>query len=209
MGREVSIFCGLWHKIWHLDLNIFVPIFLLICRGEGEEEDSIPKATEADSKVVPTIIAILSCPSERVCIWDFVFAVCSAFHPIMRFIHLCYSKVPNRHILKYFVLQAVCMLQEYDPKIETTYAALPKNIWDIIGDTSNCDVAFDKESPPPEALKIPQAKLKTNGKVDNNNDSSLMESSEEEEEVEGWRSWRAVTMNSSLKLRMFLKMVMT
>lgn len=46
-------------------------------------------------------------------VWDFIFAVCRAFYPIMRIVRLADSKQPNMHLLKYYVLQADRMLAEY------------------------------------------------------------------------------------------------
>lgn len=122
---------------------------------------------------------------QKECVWDFVFAVCRAFHPIMQLIRLCDSKVPNMHLLKYFVMQADCMLMEYGPKIETTFAAIPKNIRDIMGDAEDYNVGF--EELPSDQLKTPRAKLMSKGN-DDDEDSSIDESSDEEEEMEELKS---------------------
>ncbi len=63
---------------------------------------------------------------QKECVWNYVFAVCQAFHPIMQLIRLADSKRPNMHLLKYIVLQTDRMLMEYGPKIEMTYEASPR-----------------------------------------------------------------------------------
>ena len=57
------------------------------------------------------------------------------------------------HLLKYFVLQADRMLMEYGPKIEVTYASIPQNVKNIMGDTSKYNVDFDDDSSPPSDKK--------------------------------------------------------
>ena len=89
------------------------------------------------------------------------------------------------HLLKYFVMQADRMLMEYGPKIETTFAAIPKNIRDIMGDAEDYNVGF--EELPSDQLKTPRAKLMSKGD-DDDEDSSIDESSDEEEEMEELKS---------------------
>ncbi len=107
----------------------------------------------------------------------------------MQLIRLCDSKIPNMHLLKYYVMQADRMLKEYSPQVETTFAAIPRNIRDIMGDTSTYDVAFDISPSLPQA-KTPCSKLKARANDDDcADDLSLEESSdgneeEEEEEME-------------------------
>ncbi len=96
---------------------------------------------------------------QKECVWDFVFAACHVFHPIMQLICLCDLKIPNMHLLKYYVMQADRMLKEYSPKVDMTYAVIPQNICDIIGDTSTYDVAFNI-SPSLPQVKPPWFKLK-------------------------------------------------
>jgi len=84
------------------------------------QEAPIPKSKKAQTSSY--------CASEGMCL-GFLFAVCRAFYPIMRLVCLADSKLPCLHLLKYFVLQADCMMKEHLPKIELAYSYISEPSW--------------------------------------------------------------------------------
>ncbi len=42
------------------------------------------------------------------------------------------------------------MMMEYGPEIQISYASIPQNVKNIMGDTSKYTVNFDDGSPPPQ-----------------------------------------------------------
>ncbi len=112
-------------------------------------------------------------------VWDFIYSCCQAFYPIMRLVRLADSKIPNMHLLKYYVLQSDRMLEKYLPKVELSYASIPHHIRAIMGDTSAYQIEFD---PPPPPKKTPRMRLESKSMGTNDDITSDLSSNEEEEE---------------------------
>ncbi len=54
------------------------------------------------------------------------------------------------HLLKYFVMQADCMLMKYGPEIELVYASIPQNVKNIMGDIFKYTISFNNNTPLPQ-----------------------------------------------------------
>ncbi len=87
--------------------------------------------------------------------------------------------------MKYFVLQADCMLMEYGEQFESTYFNIPKNVKNIMGDPSKYNVNLDSNVFSPSE-KVPCSKLMMKGSTDK---VEVEELPWEESSVEGGGQW--------------------